>query len=81
VVDGHPDPHDYEEIRELKINRDGQHWAYVARYYVPNNTGGGVNECKVILDGRETPAAPFVEKLVLSDDGSRCAYVARATRR
>jgi hypothetical protein len=70
VIDGHPQPRDYERIAQLRLSHDGQHAAYVA-----TNSKGYGYESKVVLDGREGPGFPEIKTLVLSEDGSRCAYV------
>jgi hypothetical protein len=84
VIDGRAEPREYEGIGDLRVSRDGQHIAYVASNYIPNNTGGGTYESKVVLDGKEGPgfsslagANVATEKLVLSENGSRCAYVVK----
>lgn len=75
VIDGHPQPREYEEIAQLQLSRDGRHLAYIAGSELRTSGGGSVNERKVVLDGKEGPDFPSIEKLVLSLDGSRCAYV------
>jgi hypothetical protein len=77
VIDGRPEPREYEHILELRISRDGAHFAHVARTYIKNNMGGGADNYTAVLDGNEGPGFPYIEKLVLSEDGSRCAYVTK----
>jgi GYF domain 2 len=84
VIDGRAEPREYEGIGDLRVSRNGQHIAYVASNYIPNNMGGGTYESKGVLDGKEGPGFPSfaganlaTEKLVLSEDGSRCAYVVK----
>jgi len=52
------------------FSRDGKHFAYIAGV-------DGFTPSRVVVDGREGTAYPYVENLVLSDNGVRVVYTAR----
>lgn len=56
---------------ELSFSADGKHVGYTA------STGIGPNPWRVVIDGKEGPGFPNVQRLQFCKDGSRYAYIAQ----
>jgi uncharacterized repeat protein (TIGR03803 family) len=70
VLDGVEQELHFLNISKPIFSKDSKHLGYIAGV-------DGFTPTRAVFDGKSSPAYEFVEKLVISDDGSRYAYVGR----